>query len=202
LSNIVCLFVHLLSAIVVSANLWFTVSDYRLVSSKFSQVPSINATYCVVQKRNGVKQTPWINKNRNSWNNTLNLSCLNLFLLECMYQARKVNSFFVFICWEYRFCLFLRLFYWIMELFRQFGIFFGTIPTVVFFGTVPTVWYFFWNFRQCGIFWNCSNSVVFLELFRQCGIFLELFRQCGIFGTVPTVVFFSFSILFIFKTKQ
>ena len=26
-------------------------------------------------------------------------------------------------------------------------------------------------------FWNCSDSVVFLELFRQ----------CGIFGTVPTV---------------
>ena len=28
------------------------------------------------------------------------------------------------------------------------------------FGIVPTVWYY----------WNCSDSVVLLELFRQCGI--------------------------------
>ena len=44
--------------------------------------------------------------------------------------------------------------------------------------------------------WNCSDSVVVLELFRQCGSFencsdsvvvLELFRQCGSFRTVPTV---------------
>ena len=53
-------------------------------------------------------------------------------------------------------------------------------------------------FRQCGSFktvptvWqfqNCSDSVVVLELFRQCGI-LELFRQCGSFRTVPTVWYF------------
>jgi hypothetical protein len=66
------------------------------------------------------------------------------------------------------------------------------------FGTVPTVWYH----------WNCSDSVVLLELFRQCGIIgsvltvwyywncsdsvvlLELFRQCGIIGTVPTVWYY------------
>ena len=66
------------------------------------------------------------------------------------------------------------------------------------FRIVPTVWYF----------QNCSDSVVFLELFRQCGIFrivptvwyfqncsdsvvfLELFRQCDIFGIVPTVWYF------------
>ena len=104
-----------------------------------------------------------------------------------MYQARKVNSFFVFICWEYRFCLFLRLFYWIMELFRQFGIFFGTIPTVVFFGTVPTVWYFFWNYSDSVVFfgtvptvwyfWNYSDSVVFFWNYSDSVVFLELFRQ-------------------------
>ena len=66
------------------------------------------------------------------------------------------------------------------------------------FGTVPTVWYH----------WNCSDSVVLLELFRQCGIIgsvltvwyywncsdsvvlLELFRQCGIIGTVLTVWYY------------
>jgi hypothetical protein len=48
------------------------------------------------------------------------------------------------------------------------------------------------------VFWNCSDIVVFLELFRQCGILelfrqcgiLELFRQCGIFRIVPTVWYF------------
>jgi hypothetical protein len=39
--------------------------------------------------------------------------------------------------------------YWILELFRQCGIF------VLDFGTVPIVWYF-----RIG-FWNCSDSVVF-----------------------------------------
>jgi hypothetical protein len=29
------------------------------------------------------------------------------------------------------------------------------------FGTVPAVWYFLELFRQCGIFWNCSDSVIF-----------------------------------------
>jgi hypothetical protein len=61
------------------------------------------------------------------------------------------------------------------------------------FGTVPTVWYH-WNcsdsvvllelFRQCGIigsvltvwyYWNCSDSVVLLELFRQCGIIVVFY---------------------------
>jgi hypothetical protein len=36
------------------------------------------------------------------------------------------------------------------------------------FGAVPTVWYFLELFRQCSIFWSCSDSVVF-------------------FGAVPTV---------------
>jgi hypothetical protein len=29
------------------------------------------------------------------------------------------------------------------------------------FRTVPTVWYILELFRQCGIFWNCSDSVVY-----------------------------------------
>jgi hypothetical protein len=33
------------------------------------------------------------------------------------------------------------------------------------FGTVPTVCYF----------WNCANSVLFLELFQQCAIFVVIF---------------------------
>jgi hypothetical protein len=39
---------------------------------------------------------------------------------------------------------------------------------VLHFGIVPTVWYLLELFRQCGIFWNCSDSV-------------------GSFGIVPTV---------------
>ena len=54
---------------------------------------------------------------------------------------------------------------------------------MVFFGIVATVWYFLELFRQCGIFWNCSDSVVFLEFFRQCGIFWN----CS-----DSVVFFVF----------
>ena len=29
------------------------------------------------------------------------------------------------------------------------------------FGVVPTVWYILELFRQCGIFWSCSDSVVY-----------------------------------------
>ena len=43
---------------------------------------------------------------------------LPLFLLRCLYQARKVSGF-VFV----RFCLFLLFFVWILELFQQYGIF-------------------------------------------------------------------------------
>jgi hypothetical protein len=80
-------------------------------------------------------------------------------------------------------------FYYILELFRQCGIFllhFRIVPTEWYFRIVPTVWYFFcFSFR----FWRCSYSVVFfyyiLEMFRQCGIFLLYFRD------VPTVWYFS-----------
>jgi hypothetical protein len=53
---------------------------------------------------------------------------------------------------------------------------------VLVFGTVQTMCYF----------WNCSDSV----------LFLELFRQCAIFGTVQTVCYFwncSDSVLFLFS---
>jgi hypothetical protein len=66
--------------------------------------------------------------------------------------------------------------YYILELFRQCGIFvldFGTVPTVWYFlldfGTVLTVWYLrirFWNCSDSVVFsvrfWNYSDSVVFL----------------------------------------
>ena len=46
------------------------------------------------------------------------------------------------------------------------------------------------------VFRNCFNSVVFLELFQQCGI-SELFQQYGIFRTVSTVWYFCFIFHFI-----
>ena len=42
--------------------------------------------------------------------------------LKCLYQARKVNGH-VFVCQGYRFCLFLRFLYLILELYRQCGLF-------------------------------------------------------------------------------
>ena len=79
--------------------------------------------------------------------------------------------------------LFIRFCDSILELSRQCGIF-----IFLDFGTVPTVWYFCFS-----IFWNCSDSMVFLffyilELSRQCGIFVFLY-----FETVPTVWYFCFS---------
>jgi hypothetical protein len=68
------------------------------------------------------------------------------------------------------------------------------------FGSVPTVWYFLEVFRQCGIFWKCSDSVVFfgsvptvwyfIGSVPTVWYFLEVFRQCGIFFSVPTVWYF------------
>ena len=64
------------------------------------------------------------------------------------------------------------------------------------FGTVPTVWYFLELFRQCGIFWNCSDSVVFFGTVPTVWYFLELFRQCGIFWNCSdSVVFFAFHLI-------
>jgi hypothetical protein len=126
-------------------------------------------------------------------------------LLKCLFQARKVSGH-VYVCYVYVYvcyvCLFSLCFYLLIFFF-------------IVFGTVSTVWYYlfycFWNcfdsvvlfillflelFRQCGIIF-----LLFLELFRQCGIifllFLELFRQCGIiffivFGTVSTVWYYFF----------
>jgi hypothetical protein len=48
-----------------------------------------------------------------------------------------------------------------LEQLQKIPVFFGAVPTGVFFGAVPTVWYFLELFQQCGIFWSCSNSVVF-----------------------------------------
>ena len=85
-------------------------------------------------------------------------------------------------------------FYWILELFRQCGIF--CFIFLMDLGTVPTVWYFLFYFSIGSR--NCSDSVVFFVLFFEW--ILELFRLCGIFcfiflldfGTVPTVWYFLF----------
>ena len=57
--------------------------------------------------------------------------------------------------------------WYILELFRQCGIFWNYSDSVVYFGTVPTVWYILELFRQCGIFWNYSDSVVYF-VFHFC----------------------------------
>ena len=44
------------------------------------------------------------------------------FLSKCLYQASEV-SHHVFVWWRYWFGLFLQLFYWMLELFWQWGIF-------------------------------------------------------------------------------
>ena len=43
-------------------------------------------------------------------------------LLRCLYQARK-SSGHILVCHGYWFCLFLRFFFWILKLFRQWGIY-------------------------------------------------------------------------------
>ena len=98
-------------------------------------------------------------------------------LLVFLFQARK-SSGHIYVCLLYRLSL-CDFFYWILEPFQPCDISIG--------------------------FCNCSDSVIFFELFRQCDMFLtvpkmwyflncpdsviffELFRQCDIFWTVPTV---------------
>jgi hypothetical protein len=58
----------------------------------------------------------------------------------------------------------------------------GTVPkhtTLSEHGTVPTVWYVLELFRQCGMFWNCSDNVVCFGTVPTVWYVLELFRQCG-----------------------
>jgi hypothetical protein len=110
---------------------------------------------------------------------------LRHFLLKWLSQARKLNG--------HEFVL--RVSNFLLSIFFPLD-----------FGTVPTVWYILELFRQCGIFWNCSDSVVYfrtvptvwyiLELFRQCGIFWNCSDSVVYFGTVPTVWYILFFILF------
>ena len=81
-------------------------------------------------------------------------------------------------------------FYWLMEMFRQCGIFLLVV------GNVPTVWYF-----SIGC-WKCSDRVVFfywlLEMFDSVVFFywlLEMFWQCGIFVFNLTLYQVTFSFL-------
>ena len=135
----------------------------------------------------------------------------------------------MYLCVNGIFCLFLRCFYWNLEIFRQCGIFWRKCPdSVVFFwemfrqrgifggkcsdsvvfvgGNVPTVWYFWGEmFRQCDIFWG--------EMFRQCGIFWGKYSDSGIFGgkfsdivvfwggNVPTLWYFLLFILLFAQNK-
>jgi hypothetical protein len=64
-------------------------------------------------------------------------------------------------------------------LFAIFLLYFGTVPRVWYFFNCPDSVIFFELFRQCDIFltvqavWyflNCSDSVIFVALFRQCDI--------------------------------
>jgi hypothetical protein len=114
----------------------------------------------------------------------------------------------MYLCVNGIFCLFLRFFYWNLEMFRQCGIFWGKCSDIVVFfgGNVPTVWYFFEEmFRQCGIFWGkCSDIVVFFggnvptvwyfleEMFRHCGIFWRKCSDSVVFsgGNVPKLWYF------------
>ena len=59
-------------------------------------------------------------------------------LLNCLYQARKVSGH-VYICQGYSFCLSLRFFYWILELFRQYGGFFQGQRVMVFNATFNNI---------------------------------------------------------------
>ena len=95
------------------------------------------------------------------------ITILTLPPFKCLYQHRNVYS-------GYWICLFLRLFYWVLEMFRRYGIF------LLAFWNVPTVWYFlsfYWlfeMFRQYGIFCfsigflKCSDSVVFFRFSFYC----------------------------------
>jgi hypothetical protein len=70
------------------------------------------------------------------------------------------------------------------------------------FSTVPTMWYVFQLFRQCGMFFNCSDSVVcfstvptvwyVFQLFRHCGMFFNCSDSVVCFSTVPTVWYVAF----------
>ena len=53
--------------------------------------------------------------------------------------------------------------------------------SVVCFRTIPAVWYVLELFRQCGMFWNYSCSVVCFGTIPAVWYVLELFRQCGMF---------------------
>jgi hypothetical protein len=63
------------------------------------------------------------------------------------------------------------------------------------FGIVPTVWYCLELFRQCGIVWNCSDSVVLFGIVPTVWYCLELFRQCGIVWNRSDSVIFLYIII-------
>ena len=72
--------------------------------------------------------------------------------LDCLFLIGPLVFSSVYLCYGYRFCLFLQLFYWVMKLFRQRGIFSFFLSS------------FYYNICYHFIFqfWNCFDSVVFL----------------------------------------
>jgi hypothetical protein len=69
-----------------------------------------------------------------------------------------------------------------LELFRQCGIFWNCSDSVVFFGTVPTVGYFS-TVPTVWYFWNCSDSVEFRNSSKNTTL-LEQFQKYHTVGTV------------------
>ena len=120
-------------------------------------------------------------------------------LLESLFQARK-SSGHIYVCLLYRLSL-CDFFYWILEPFQPCDISIG-------FCNCSDSVIFFELFRQCDMFltvptmwyfFNCSDSVIFFNC-SDSVIFFELFRQCDMFWTVPTVWYFlncSDSVIFV-----
>ena len=71
--------------------------------------------------------------------------------------------------------------WYVLELFRQCGMFSNGFDSVICFRTVSIVWYVLELFQQCGMFSNCSDSVVCFRTVSTVWYVLELFRQCGMF---------------------
>jgi hypothetical protein len=125
-------------------------------------------------------------------------------LLESLFQARK-SSGHIYVCLLYRLSL-CDFFYWILEPFQPCDISIG-------FCNCSDSVIFFELFRQCDMFltvptmwyfFNCSDSVIFFNC-SDSVIFFELFRQCDMFWTVPTVWYFlncSDSVIFFELFRQ
>jgi hypothetical protein len=75
----------------------------------------INIFYCsnIIQKiymiKWKTKMSHCLSNSKNQISKSYETNFTSHFLLKCLYQASKVSSH-IFVCWWYRFCLFLRFF--------------------------------------------------------------------------------------------